>query len=54
MEEKEIPYLVITKSTIAHKVYATSKEDAIRAYKEGEEVDSFENEDNEIDDVIKY
>ena len=35
-------FLVYTKDTIAHKVYATSKGDAIEKYQDGYEVDYFE------------
>jgi hypothetical protein len=45
-------YMVYTKSVIGHKVYATSNEDAIRAYNYGEEVDDYELE-SEIQDVIE-
>jgi len=49
MEDEKV-YLVYTKDTIAHKVYAMSEENAIEKYQDGYEVDSFEVESS-IDSV---
>ena len=49
----KVQYIVYTKSVTGHRVYAISKEDAIRAYNNGEEVDEFEQE-SEIDSVVEY
>lgn len=51
MEEKL--FLVITKEVRAHKVYAASKEEAIRAYENGKEIDDYEL-DCVVDDVEEY
>ena len=51
MEDKA--FIVITKERNAHKVYAKSKEEALLAYENGEELDDF-SLDCEVEGVEEY